>query len=146
MRVRGTSPHRNDAGNPSDLTPVSHSHSHRQAPFLVRPLASAICSGVVSSFVDPEVGKLLKFISGELAKKKTSSSAGGSPWFAGGDAQGNPTAADFMMLFPLEALVAGGRAPKGMQIDEGIKRYVEEAHKRPAYQRALEKGGKYSYA
>lgn len=87
----------------------------------------------------------MKFIGDELAKKQSAAGPGKMAWFAGGDAAGNPTAADFAMLFPLEAVTAGGRSPKGVQI-EGIKQWVDEVHKRPAYQRALEKGGKYSYA
>ena len=48
------------------------------------------------------------------------------------------------MLFPLEAI--GSRAPEGMDVGEGIKRFVTAVHERPAYKRALEKGGKYKYA
>lgn len=46
------------------------------------------------------------------------------------------------MLFPLEA-AASGRA---LQLPPNIKAWVDKVHERPAYKRALEKGGKYDYA
>ncbi|WP_265563032.1 glutathione S-transferase family protein [Sphingomicrobium arenosum] len=60
-------------------------------------------------------------------------------WFAGPDL----TAADMMMSFPLEAAQAraglGGRYPN-------IQRWLEACHARPAYERALARGGEYAYA
>jgi glutathione S-transferase len=57
-------------------------------------------------------------------------------WFAGEDF----TAADIQMSFPVEAADArvglGPTRPK-------LKRYLELIHARPAYQRALERGGPY---
>ncbi|PWN19347.1 hypothetical protein BCV69DRAFT_261426 [Microstroma glucosiphilum] len=113
-----------------------------QSPFLVRPLVSAICNGVITGFVDPELAKLLSFASGELKAK-------GGQWFAGGDAEGNPTLADFQMLFPVEAAVYGGRMPASFSFEgDGrvVKEWIEKVHARPAYKRALEKGGPYDYA
>ena len=49
-----------------------------------------------------------------------------------------------MMSFPLE--IVGSRAPEGIEIGEGIKKFVKAVHERPAYKKALEKGGKYTYA
>ncbi|MCJ8190009.1 glutathione S-transferase [Sphingomicrobium aestuariivivum] len=60
-------------------------------------------------------------------------------WFAGADL----TAADMMMSFPLEA--AQARAG----LDErypNILRWLKQCHERPAYQRALARGGEYAYA
>jgi glutathione S-transferase len=48
-----------------------------------------------------------------------------------------------MMIFPLEAAFA--RLP-GMDRYPNIERYVRAIHDRPAYRRALEKGGDYSFA
>ena len=51
--------------------------------------------------------------------------------------------ADIQMSFPLETSVARGF------IDEHypyIQSYVKRIHQLPAYQAALEKGGKYDYA
>jgi glutathione S-transferase len=58
-------------------------------------------------------------------------------WFAGN----NLTGADIQMIFPLEAAKARGRL-KGY---DACNEYVERIHKRPAYLRALEKGGDYAY-
>ncbi|KAK0530615.1 hypothetical protein OC835_003956 [Tilletia horrida] len=86
------------------------------------------------------------FAEGSLAKSKLNYVADHIKkhpgWFAGGDAAGNPTAADFQMLFPLEAATSG-RVP---DLAPELKAWVDNAHARPAYQRALEKGGPYSYA
>ncbi|CAO1621819.1 unnamed protein product [Parajaminaea phylloscopi] len=118
----------------------------QQAPFLVRPIANAICSGVQSGFIDPEIAKLVTFVAAELDKKASASPDAAHVWFAGGDADGNPTAADFQMLFPLEAATLGGRLPKNVQVSEVFKQWAAKVHKRPAYQAALAKGGPYSYA
>ena len=61
---------------------------------------------------------------------------GKSTWFAGNDF----TAADIQMSFPLEAAAAraglDATRPKLMA-------FLERIHARPAYKRALEKGGPY---
>jgi glutathione S-transferase len=61
------------------------------------------------------------------------------PWFAGDDF----TAADVMMSFPLEAARQRGGldASRPNLID-----WLERIHARPAYDRALERGGPYSFA
>jgi len=51
------------------------------------------------------------------------------------------TGADITMIFPLEAAKARGRL-KGY---EACNEFVDKIHKRPAYLRALEKGGDYAY-
>ncbi len=51
------------------------------------------------------------------------------------------TGADFMMIFPLEAAKARGRL---LGYDACVE-YVEKIHKRPAYLKALEKGGDYAF-
>ena len=101
-----------------------------RTPALLRPLTRMISNGAISGFIDPQIKTHFDYIEGELTK---------FPWFAGADF----SAADIMMSFPLEA--AGARAnvfagrPK-------VKALVEACHARPAYQRALEKGGPYAYA
>ena len=60
-------------------------------------------------------------------------------WFA----SDRITAADMMMSFPLEA----ARARAGLDDRyPNIMAWLDRCHKRPAYQRALESGGDYSYA
>lgn len=58
-------------------------------------------------------------------------------FFAGDDLTG----ADIQMIFPLEAAKARGRL-KGY---DACNEYVAKIHARPAYRRALEKGGTYAY-
>ena len=61
----------------------------------------------------------------------------GHEWFAGDEISG----ADIMMIFPLEACRARGR----LTGYESCLEYVDKVHKRPAYLRALERGGHYDY-
>ncbi|MFL6646485.1 MAG: glutathione S-transferase [Sulfurifustaceae bacterium] len=99
----------------------------QQAPLLVRPIARAIADRALNSFVQPNIDRQLDYMERELQQK---------PWFAGSEF----TAADVQMSFPLEAAaVRGGlnaSRPKLMQ-------WLERIHTRPAYRRALERGGKY---
>ena len=96
-------------------------------PFFVRPVARAIAKGAGTSFIDPQIKLHLGYIEEELGKHA---------WFAGKDF----TAADIQMSFPLEAAASRGgldaQWPK-------LTAFLERIHARPAYQRALERGGKY---
>jgi glutathione S-transferase len=98
------------------------------APLLVRPIVRSIAKKVLTTFVDPQLELHLGYIEGELGK---------SEWFAGNEF----TAADIQMSFPLEAAAsrAGieGKTPR-------INAFLERIHARPAYQRALERGGPYA--
>lgn len=97
------------------------------ALFFVRPIARAIAGRAKTTFVQPNINRNLDFMEAELNQ---------SEWFAGSYF----TAADVQMSFPLEAAaVRGGldhTRPKLMA-------FLTRIHARPAYQRALEKGGKY---
>jgi len=100
----------------------------RRAPLLMRPLVNAISKKALDTMVDPQLKSHMAFWENELSKTE---------WFAGNEF----SAADIQMSFPLEAASArGGLAqghPKAMA-------FLERIHARPAYQRALEKGGPYS--
>lgn len=96
-----------------------------QAPFLVRPLIKAIMGGIESGFLNGEIYRLVKFTSAEFEKK----APGGKGWFAGGDAQGQPTMADFMMLFPIEAMIKGGRLPADLQTSS-LEAWLADVHAR----------------
>ena len=98
----------------------------RKAPFPVRPIAKAIANKVDGAFIGPNLARHVAFLDGELAK---------SPWFVGSDL----TAADIQMIYPMEAITT--RVPDA---PKSIQAWVDRAHARPAYQRALEKGGPYS--
>ena len=97
----------------------------KKAPFVVRPIAKAIAGKVEGAFIRPNLERHVAFLDGELAK---------SPWFAG-----EFSAADIQMVYPMEAIAA--RVPDA---PARIKDWVERAHARDAYKRALEKGGPYS--
>jgi glutathione S-transferase len=101
-----------------------------RSPWLVRPLVGAISNTVQKSFVDPQIALHAEYWENELSKAE---------WFAGAELTG----ADVQMSFPLEAAASRGgvdaRYPKAQA-------FLNRIHARPAYQRALEKGGPYAYA
>jgi glutathione S-transferase len=96
-------------------------------PFFVRPVARAIAGKAKSTFVMPNINRILDFIEGELGRHT---------WFAGTEF----SAADIQMSFPLEAAsVRGGLDEKRPKLWS----FLKTIHERPAYLRALERGGKY---
>jgi glutathione S-transferase len=96
-------------------------------PFFIRPVARAIADRTLKGFIEPQLKLHLDYLEGELAK---------SAWFAGPAF----TAADIQMSFPLEAAASrGGLDEKRPRLMDFLKRI----HARPAYQRALERGGAY---
>ncbi len=99
-----------------------------KAPFFVRPVARAIADRALDTFVLPNIGRNLDFMEAELAK---------SEWFAGAQF----SAADIQMSFPLEAARARGGLD---QKRPRLMSFLERIHARPAYQRAIERGGEYA--
>ena len=96
-------------------------------PFLAKPVARAIARKALSSFVDPNIALHLDYMASELGK---------STWFAGEEFSG----ADIQMSFPLEAAAARG----GLNATRPfLMAFLQRIHARPAYQRALERGGPY---
>ncbi len=99
----------------------------RRAPALLRPLVRKVSSQALTTLVNPQLKQHMAYWEEELSK---------SEWFAGKEF----TAADIQMSFPLEAAAARGGLedghPKAMA-------FLERIHARPAYQRALERGGPY---
>lgn len=97
-------------------------------PFFARPVARALAGRVRDAFVLPNIARSLDYMETEVGR---------SGWFAGAEF----SAADIQMSFPLEAAAARGgldaRRPKLMD-------WLERIHARPAYKRALERGGEYS--
>jgi glutathione S-transferase len=96
-------------------------------PFFVKPIARGIANKVRSSFIGPQIARHLDFMEGSLKD---------NPWFAGPAF----SAADIQLSFPLEAAAAraglDARRPRLMD-------FLGRIHARPAYQRALERGGPY---
>lgn len=99
-----------------------------RAPLLVRPIARAISAKVKQGYLMPGITAAEAWIEQELAA---------TGWFAGAGF----SAADIQMSFPIEALHA--RAPRRDGRPHG-RAFLERIHARPAYQRALERGGPFS--
>jgi glutathione S-transferase len=99
-------------------------------PFFIKPVVKGISGKVLSSFVMPNIRRQLDFIEAEMA---------GRQWLCGDTF----TAADVMMSFPLEA--AAQRAGLDATWPRTLA-LLKAMHERPAYRRALERGGPYSFA
>ena len=96
-------------------------------PFFARPIARGIADKLRNGFVLPQLRTHLDYLEGELAARD---------WFAGP----RFSAADVQMSFPVEAARArGGLDPSRPRLMDWLARI----HTRPAYRRALERGGPY---
>jgi glutathione S-transferase len=96
-------------------------------PFFVRPIARAIASRAKSTFIEPQIARHLDYLEAEIGR---------ATWFAGNEF----TAADIQMSFPLEA--AAARA--GLDTSRPkLMAFLQRIYARPAYQRALQRGGDY---
>jgi len=99
-------------------------------PFFVKPIARGISTKVLDRMVTPNLTRQLDFMERELAS---------SAWFAGAEF----SAADIQMSFPLEA--AAQRA--GLDASRPhLAAFLKRIHERPAYRKALQRGGPYSFA
>ncbi len=99
-------------------------------PFFVKPIARGIADKVLAMMVEPNLKRQLDFMESELGK---------SEWFAGDEF----SAADVQMSFPVEASAqrAGLNASRPK-----LMAFLKRIHARPAYKKALERGGPYSFA
>ncbi|MGB4117632.1 MAG: glutathione S-transferase [Polaromonas sp.] len=96
-------------------------------PFFVKPIAKAISGKAKSSFIMPQLNTHLDYLEAELGKGE---------WFVGDDF----TAADVQLSFPIEAAAARG----GLDASRPrLMDYLQRIHARPAYQKAIERGGEY---
>jgi len=98
-------------------------------PFFIRPIARAISRQVKQSFITPQLQLHLDYLEGELGR---------SEWFVGDEF----TAADIQLSFPLEAAALRGGLDKSRPRLYG---FLQKIHSRPAYRRALERGGRYDF-
>ncbi|MCQ4316346.1 glutathione S-transferase [Stutzerimonas zhaodongensis] len=99
--------------------------SNGPMPFFIRPVARAIAKGANQAFIGPQLKLHLDYMESELDKRQ---------WFAGKDF----SVADIQMSFPLEAAQSRGG------LDErypNLTAFLQRIRERPAYQRAIEKGG-----
>jgi glutathione S-transferase len=96
-------------------------------PPLLLTLVRKVSNQALTALVNPQLKQHMAFWESELSK---------SDWFAGNEF----TAADVQMSFPLEAAAARGGLeyghPKAMA-------FLDRIHARPAYKRALDRGGPY---
>jgi glutathione S-transferase len=94
-------------------------------PFFIKPIVRGISDKVRSGYVAPQIKLHLDYMEAELGK---------FAWFAGNAL----SAADIQMSYPIEAasMRAGLDASRPKLWD-----WLQRIHARPAYQRALAKGG-----
>jgi glutathione S-transferase len=94
-------------------------------PFFVRPVARELCKAVLAKLVDPNVNNALNFMEAHLTD---------NAWFAGEDM----TMADFQMSFAVVAALSRSTEPSKYPQLHAFKERIEA---RPAYKRAVKKGG-----
>jgi glutathione S-transferase len=100
----------------------------QRAPMLMKPAAKALAAGADTALIAPQLKSHLGFLERELSSRD---------WFAGSAF----SAADIQMSFPLEA--AAARA--GLATDyPKLSAFLDRIHARPAYKRAIERGGPYA--
>jgi glutathione S-transferase len=96
-------------------------------PFFIKPIARGIVAKVREGYLDRNVQKNLRFMENTLAT---------SDWFAGATFSG----ADVQMSFPVEAAAVRANVTEDYP---ALAEFLARIHARPAYQRALDKGGPY---
>jgi glutathione S-transferase len=94
-------------------------------PFFVKPIARTLCEKVQAKLIDPNVKTALAFMEEHLSRHA---------WFCGADL----SIADLQMSFAVEAVLA--RGADASQYPH-IAAYKQKMTNRPAYQRAVTKGG-----
>lgn len=98
------------------------------APFFIKPIARRIADKVDRTFTDAQLKLHRDYLESEL---------GAHDWFV----DDSFSIADIQLSFPVEAFAARGglddRYPR-------LKDFLRRIHARPAYQRALERGGVYA--
>lgn len=95
-------------------------------PLPLRPIGRLIASGVGRQYLEPNIADHLTFLNAELSRHT---------WFAGPEF----SAADVIMSFPLQA--AAGASASGLAAYSRLADFVRRIEARPAYERALERGG-----
>ena len=94
-------------------------------PFFVRPIARKLCQQVMAKLIDPNVRTSMDFMEAHLARNR---------WFAGD----HLSLADFQMSFAVAAALARSETATPYP---RLAAFLAAIEARPAYQRALAKGG-----
>lgn len=115
---------------PPLLMKLVFNHLPANAPMLLRPIVNGIAKAAQITFIDPQLLAHLNYWEAELNTAE---------WFAGAEF----SAADIMMSFPLEAAADRAAARVGRP---KLAAFLKKIHNRPAYRKALERGGPYAYA
>lgn len=97
----------------------------RRSPWLLRPLVRRIAERAQATYVNPQLKLHMNYWESELHR---------STWFAGEELTG----ADIMMSFPVEVAAVRANALEGRP---KLAAFLERIRARPAYQRAVERGG-----
>lgn len=97
----------------------------RQAPvpFFIKPILKSITTKIEAAYPDGEIDRWFSFLDQRLSERE---------WFLGD----RPTAVDVQMSFPLVAGLQRGAGDR-----PHVKAWLERVQARPAWQRAIEKGG-----
>jgi glutathione S-transferase len=94
-------------------------------PFFVKPIARKLCGTVITKLIEPNVVGALAYMEQHLAK---------NTWFTGQAL----SLADFQMSFAVEAALTRGTDTTPYP---HVRAWRERVNARPAYQRALQRGG-----
>ena len=105
----------------------------KKKPFLVKAIADKVIDAILNAYYAPNNEQNIAHVETHLAQQAHI----GSDFFVGD----RLTAVDFMMLFPLEAMVAS----KPGSMPTHIVAYVNRMQQRPAYQQAIREGGEYNF-
>ncbi len=103
----------------------------RQAPLLLRPVLRRVSAGMRARFLGPQLALHLDVLERTLDDR---------PWLAGA----RFTVADVQMSFPIE--IAGMRLRLLGSVRPKLQDWLDRLRARPAYVRALERGGPYDLA
>jgi glutathione S-transferase len=95
-----------------------------KVPFFLKPITRRIADTVDANYTRDQLGRHLRFVNAELANR---------PYFVGETF----TAADIQMVYGVEAALERS----GFEGLENLATWYERVSARPAYQRALAKGG-----
>jgi glutathione S-transferase len=97
-------------------------------PFFVRPVARGLCQAVQQRLIQPNLDTARDYLESQL---------GPQPWLAGDTF----TLADVQMGFAVAALAASAPTGPGQPSHPRLQAYLQRLQARPAYQRALARGG-----
>ena len=101
-----------------------------KSPFFLRPVAKVITRKVKQTYLEPQISQQLGYMEAQLEK---------STWFVSDEF----TAADIQLSFPLEAAASQSNLDGGYP---QLKTFLERIHARPAYQKAIKRGGNYDFS